>query len=92
MGLALFAVELLQNEIADGIDVGADAFRVANAVLGSQCAEYADKGFLLNIVDNVGGEIARAQLDTQKLAEIADKVAFRLGMAIAETLNIVGIE
>ena len=92
MGLALFAVELLQNEIADGIDVGADAFRVSNAVFGSESAEDTNEGLLLNIVDNVGGEIARAQLDTQKLAEIADKVAFRLGMAIAETLHIVGIE
>jgi len=53
---------LLKDEVADGIHEGADAFRLANSRPRPEVPKYTNEGFLLKIFDDIGRQIAGAEL------------------------------
>jgi len=90
--LAQGTVVLLEDKIAYRVYEGSNALGLANAFFAAELTKYASKGFLLEVFDDVRGQVTGTQFDPQKLAKIADKVLFRRGFAITEPLNVLTVK
>jgi hypothetical protein len=74
--------------VADGVNVGPEPLRLAYPAILSQVGNYSNKGFLPQILHDVGTEHPGTQLDPQKLLKIRDKVLFGRGVPRPQPLYV----
>ena len=82
------AVMLHQHIVADGVYKRAEAVRVLDSAWGSQRLDDPGEGLLLEVVDDFGRQMPRAQLDLDEPGEIVNKMAFRRRIALTEPNHI----
>ena len=70
------------------IDEGSQSLRIADRPVRTNGANHAGERFLAEFVDNVGRKAAGAELQLEKLREIANKMILRRRVPFPEALKI----
>ena len=86
------AVMLKQHVIANLINKGAEALRLAQAAVLAQYRQDTGQGLLSHILDGLRGLEPGAELKLEQFRKIAGKVLLRPGVAGTETFNITCVE
>jgi len=86
------AEELAHHVVANRIYEGTEPVGLFEAAVLANGDEDAREGLLLNFLDGIARKQTRTQLDQNEIAEIGDKVAFRLRIASPKALIVCVVE
>ena len=78
--------------VADRVDEGAEALRLAQAAILAQDGEDACEGLLAHVLNGLRGAQAGAELDLEQCRKVADKMLLRRAVACTESFNVTCIE
>jgi hypothetical protein len=78
--------------VANHIDEGSKALRLAQATVLAQDREDPGEGLLADVLDGMRGVKPGAKLELEELRKIGNEVLLRLGVTSAEITDVTRIE